>query len=76
MDKMDPASAISFVCKNQDAVVAVLTWAMGVVPVASAAAWANAKYDKLPPWAHVVLQILAMNFVHALAGEPKTEEKK
>lgn len=70
MSDINPADAVSFVCTHQDTVVAILSWAMGIVPVASAVAWFNAKYDKLPPWASSLVQVLAMNFLHAAKGEP------
>ena len=67
---MDPTQVVAVACDHQTLVVEVLSGALGIPALASAAAWANARWQKLPPIAQRVLQVLALNFLHAALGEP------
>lgn len=58
-------NAVSWVCDNQSTVNALLVWFMGVVPVASVASWWA---EKMPKSVQVVVQLLAMNIMHAVAA--------
>ncbi len=69
---MDPSNVVAQACAHQDTLVHILAWAGGVMPVASALAWLTARWNSLPVWAQSLLQVFAGNFIHAVAGEPKS----
>ena len=62
---MTPTEGVTWVCDHQQLVIWIVTWALGVVPAASALTWWTDLYAKLPYWLQSVLQILAGNFIQA-----------
>ena len=72
---MDPATGVSWICDHQTLVVSWLVWASGLAPVASAVAWWGAKKGQIPAPVMRFLQLLALNLVHAAAGEPVAAKK-
>lgn len=62
--------AVTWICSNQDLVKAILIWALGVMPGASALTWFNAKYKMLPPGAQTILHLIGGNLVHAIMNDP------
>lgn len=68
--------AVSAVCAHPQEVIDLLSGILAWVPVASAIAWVTAKYAALPGWAQRLLQALALNFLHAIAGEPRPPAPK
>ena len=64
-----PDQAVSLICDNQAIVKVAIGWLIASIP-ASALAWASAHWNLLPPWAHRLLQLIALNFLSAAKGEP------
>lgn len=65
-----PSQIVDGLCANKDLITKILAWVGGIAPVASLIAWLTARYNTLPPWLQALLQVLAANFAHAIAGEP------
>lgn len=60
---------VAEVCQHQDTLVTVIETLL--VPFcASGIAWVTAKYKTLPPPLQSALQVLALNPLHAIGGEP------
>jgi hypothetical protein len=71
---MDAQQLVNAACDHKDYAVPVVAL---LIPVgASAAAWLNARYKKLPPSVQRILQGLALNFLHASLGEPTAQQEK
>jgi hypothetical protein len=68
---MDPTNTVALVCAHQDTIVNALAWMGGVMPVASALAWATARWNKMPAGLQTMLQVAAGNLLHAALGEPQ-----
>ncbi len=65
---MNPTDTVAWACSHSDLVTNLLTYGLGLVGSASIASWWSAK---MPPWAQKLVQVLAMNFLHAALGDPK-----
>jgi len=74
---MDPnlTHAVDVACQHQDLIVTALAWIGGSALFASSASWLTARFNLLPGWAQVMLQVFASNFLHAAMGAPKTVQK-
>ena len=65
MQTGDVVTDVAWVCQHQTIVVALITWFLGVVPVASVAAWYS---NKMPLWLQALVHAVMLNLPEIIAA--------